>query len=299
MATKFDDLMQSMGVKPMGKSKSQTQKKAPAKKKTAPKKNVATNKKAPPPQAVKKNQDDLIAALQERVASLETSLASAKKDRVQAERAVTEVEARLAEIQSVVPVTHKSVTDVLVSWGLETAPERTALFAVDDWLERLIGASDLEENTEMAREFSENFVFVCGECTAPARRSAIPVPAARCEVCGGVDMERAVRKFIDATLINGRLRIVVVGRETKHHRMLRDRVSDPRLVLTQVPGNVRRDLGQAQTDVDHADVVIVWDADTLPTELRTIYEGAEIGGVIEACPLGQFLASAAVLIASH
>jgi hypothetical protein len=299
MATKFDDLMESMGVKPMGKAKIQNQKKAPAKKKAAPRKKAATNKKAPPSHVVKNNQGELVAALQDRVASLEASLASAKKDRVHAERAVTEVEKRLAEVQSVVPVTHKTVTDVLVSWGLETAPERAALFAVDNWLERLIGTAELEENTEMALEFSEKFVFVCGGCAAPARRSTIPVPTTRCEVCGGVDMERAVRKFIDATLINGRLRIVVVGRETKHHRMLRDRVSDPRLVLTQVPGNVRRDLGQAQTDVDHADVVIVWDADTLPTELKTIYKGAEIGGVIEACSLGHFLESAAVLIASH
>jgi hypothetical protein len=285
--------MQSMGVKPMGKAKVQAQKKPPAKKKVTPK------KKAVPSAVVKNNQDELNAALQVRIASLEASLASAKKDRVKAERAVTEVEGRLTELQAVPPVQNKTVTEVLVGWGLETAPERAALFAVDNWLERLIGTPDLAENTEMVREFSEKFVSVCSDCTAPARRSVIPVSTARCEVCGGVDMDRAVRQFIDATLINGRLRIVVVGRETKHHRMLRDRVSDPRLVLTQVPGNVRRDLGQAQTDVDHADVVIVWDADTLPAELKTIYEGAEIGGVIEACSLGQFLESAAVLIASH
>ena len=293
MATKFDDLMESMGVKPMGKSKIQTQKKPVSKKKPSPKKRPAPSK------VVQNNQADLIAALQERITSLEASLASAKKERVSAERAVTEAESRLEALQAIPVSKSPTMTEVLVGWGLETAPERAALFAVDNWLERLIGTPELAENTEMYSEFMEKFVAVCRDCDAPSRRTAIPVPAKRCEVCGGVDMERAVRKFIDATLVNGRLRIVIVGRDTKHHRMLRDRVSDSRLVLTQVPGNVRRDLGQAQTDVDHADAVIVWDGDSLPTDLKSVYEKAEIGGVVEACALGPFLESAAVLIAGH
>ena len=51
-------------------------------------------------------------------------------------------------------------------------------------------------------------------CEPPDDRRVIPVEASECAVCGGVDVASAARHVVDAALINGRLRILMVGRDT-------------------------------------------------------------------------------------
>jgi hypothetical protein len=69
------------------------------------------------------------------------------------------------------------------------------------------------------------------------------------------------------------------------------------MVLTQIPGDVRRELTSAQTDVDHADAVVIWDESSLPAELLAIYQGASRVGIVPAGSVGALLQAASEIIA--
>ena len=140
-------------------------------------------------------------------------------------------------------------------------------------------------------EIEHSVARVCGTCEPPPQMAPIHVNAKNCMVCGGVDMDVAARQFADVALLNGRLRIVIVGRSTMHHRILRRFVgSDKRMVVTQLPGDVRRDRAAAQTDVDHADVVVVWGPESVDPELLEVYNSAPQGGSVPATSVGELLA---------
>ena len=81
------------------------------------------------------------------------------------------------------------------------------------------------------------------------------------------------------------------------HRAVRRQIGgDKRLVLTQLPGDIRRDIASAQTDVDHADAVVVWDEDSVSEDLLAVYRSSVRYGAVAAGPLGIFLEEAAKII---
>jgi hypothetical protein len=298
MASEFDSLMAGMGIKPMKDERARSApKKAVSKKvarKAAPK---APTGKAAGPTAPSV---DL-----ERVAALERGLALLKEERDSAEAKVAKLKKKVARVQGALDESEErnrapgpTLGSILSDWGFETADERAELLMMDGWLERVISTPNLGEAEAMKAEIAEKFVRLCGDCHPPAGRTPLTIDRERCEVCGGFDLDREARRFLDAALINGRLRVIVVGREIKHHRMVRDRVGDPRLVLTLVPALAKRAPEQARTDVEHADAVVIWDPESIQVELYDVYRGAPRVGEVPPGSLGAFLSAAAEIIGS-
>ena len=291
MAQDFDSLMAKMGVKPMNQD------------------NKQVSKPKPKPKAIRRARKTDPKAfaepgMGERLVALEQALVVAKEERTQAEAQVTSLKKKLraarkrvtvleAEVQDPRP----SVSETLQDWGFETAPERATLLRQGVFLERIISNPFLEKDHALMVEIGQAFSRVCTVCEPPKQTAAVHVPPEKCIVCGGRNMDVASRRFADAALLNGRLRIVIVGRSTMHHRVLRRFIgTDKRMVVTQLPGDVRRDVASAQTDVDHADAVILWDPDSVEPELLDCYSRAQNCRLVSAGPVGALLEEAAQFI---
>ena len=111
-------------------------------------------------------------------------------------------------------------------------------------------ASWLDENVALLGD--------CGQCPDSGSRAILRVPRARCEVCGGSDIRRTGRKFVDQFLNRGFTRVTVVGGSPKYHRQLRELIKHHRVRLRTVPGQTRRSRKQARDDIRGSDLVIVW-----------------------------------------
>ena len=84
-----------------------------------------------------------------------------------------------------------------------------------------------------------------------------------CDTCGGSDIRREARRFVDACLNHGTTRVTIVGGSPKYHRQLRELVQHRVLKLRLVPGDARRSLRQARDDLRGSDLVIIWGATVL------------------------------------
>lgn len=290
MAKDFDSLMAKMGVTPMGDDKS-----SPGN----------TNPRGPRVKTVtRKAGESKALGAGPRNEALQRSLMVAKEERAAAEAKVTvlkkkvrRLKAEKSGLEEQLDTPRATVAQTLAEWGFETAEERGALLRLDGWLERVIAHPSLQEDQGLRTEIEQTLIRVCARCEAPPKRTPLRVAPQRCIVCGGVDVAAASRRFTDAALVNGRLRVTLVGRSSSHHRMVRRFVSDKRMVLTQIPGDVRRELTSAQTDVDHADAVVIWDESSLPAELLAIYQGASRVGIVPAGSVGALLQAASEIIA--
>ena len=136
---------------------------------------------------------------------------------------------------------------------------------------RLLEATDGES---LHTFLEDRVVLHCGgeACPVVPGRAVVRVPSKRCEVCGGSDIQRVVRGFVDACLLTGRRHVVVVGGSPRYHRQLRELVQHHRLQIELVPGNVRRTMRQAQADMARADVVIIWGATVLDHSVADLYK---------------------------
>jgi len=293
VANDFESLMSGMGVTRMDDTKGRKPK--ASKRKVAVK---SAAKGAPKKPAVKKDS--------ERVAELERALLHIKEERSAAEakvqtlkKRVKRLKGKLAEAELELAQPRSTVAQTLSEWGFETPDERAQLLADSDWLERVIGEIDLSNAEALKEELATTWVSVCSNCECPGGKRPLVVASDRCSICGGFDLQTEARKFVDAALINGRLRIIVVGRESSDHRQVRQWVSDKRLVLTQLPGSVRRARETVQTDTDHADVVVIWDPESVEAAHLEIYRKATRVGEISAGSLGSFLSEAAALIGAE
>ena len=297
MASEFDSLMSGMGIKRMDDSKGQSA--AGAKK---PRKVIRRRAKgSASADASATGTPDSEA----RIAELERALSFIKEERSAAEAKVSTLKKRVKKLKAQLSDAEKqtqqlppTVAQVLTDWGFSTADERQALLMVDGMLERIIGAADLSGDDALRSDLGERLVRVCTRCDVPNSKVAIAVQPDRCVICGGFDLAREARRFVDAALINGRLRIVIVGREAEQHRWVRQRVGDKRLILTLVPGSVRRSVASAQTDVDHADAVVIWDAESIEASELAVYRTAARVGEVPADSMGAFLSGAAAVIAT-
>jgi hypothetical protein len=295
MASEFDSLMAGMGIKRMGNEKSK-----PATKVVRRRAGQASVIVGDAPSSKQKTE-----GAEARLAKLEAGLDLVKGERAEAEAKVSslkskvkKLKASLAEAEAANSGPQVTVAAVLAEWGFESAEERSALLMLDGMLERIISNPDLGADEALRSELVEGVVRVCRDCSGPKGKLVITVSPPACSTCGGHDINREARRFVDAALINGRLRIVIVGRDTHHHRWVRERVGDKRLVLTHVSAGVRRDVAAVQADVDHADAVIIWDPETIDPAHLAIYQSASRVGEVSSSSMGGFLAAAAAIIAT-
>ena len=300
MPSEFDALMSGMGVKRLDNKGSAKPARKPARKtaKPSPAK-TATKKKA----AVARN-DSAAVSTAERIAALERGLELVKSEREKAEAKVSSqrtkikrLKSQISDLEAAAAVPPVSISTTLADWGYETEQDRQIVLHTEGWLEKIIGEPLLSEAHELRDELASAFVRTCDLCDAPAEQTPLPCEPSSCITCGGFDVAREARRFLDAVLINGRLRVVIVGRDTNHHRLIRGAISDKRLVLTQIPGNTKREVAQAQIDVDHADAVIVWDPASVSPDLLEVYRRASRMGEVPPGPVGALLSAAAAIVA--
>jgi len=121
---------------------------------------------------------------------------------------------------------------------------------------------------------SQQIVPTCMNCPSAPGFPSVRVEPDDCEVCGGEDLRTSVRKFLDACLVNGRLKVCFVGHTAKAHALLRSAVQDRRVTLVQSAIGAEKTAEQARGDVKHADAVVLWMAEGLPDEIMSIYRTA-------------------------
>jgi len=171
-------------------------------------------------------------------ASPVSKTSSADAENVALKATVADLETKLAEASEA----HASATE---QWDAE----RTKLTAEVTRLQEEMAANQLQQQV----------VRLCDNCPRLAGVMMVKVDGAACDACGGADLGRAVRRFLDACLINGRLRVTVVGRDMSTHALLRGLVQDRRLQLTQFPVD-GKDAGRVAVDVTGQDAVVLWGA---------------------------------------
>lgn len=178
----------------------------------------------PPRQAEPPGQQDnaRIAVLAARVASLEYENA--------------ELKAHLAASTALVAPKEPAgrVRQALDARGIKGADEARYLLSalvdarlVDGFLSHLAPAED----GRLTAFVVDRVLLWCGEETCPRLpgRAVVQVPKSRCDVCAGVDIEVARRRFQDACLVNGYTVVGLVGglgrdqqlleRVAGHHRL--------------------------------------------------------------------------------
>jgi len=312
----YDDLMQLMGVRrldaPQGKPKKPARPPpaAPAPPPAAagrppggpvpPPKGTPAGA-APPPTAAPP--DPGLLALRAEIADLRAALvratvagesAMARADAAEAqhadlERRYTDVDAqrrslqrRLEQDRGPAPRPPRTLAQLLADRGLMGPDEHEEVMdglrgqrALRDLLPQLVPvdeqavASVLDDRVALHGD--------CGACPSANGRFVLRVPRARCEVCEGSDIQRSMRRFIDALLLSGLKRVALVGGSPKYRRQLQELVPDKRVKLTLIPGDGRRFAQQARQDVDGNDLVVLWGGTILDHAVSGLYLGLADG----------------------
>lgn len=123
---------------------------------------------------------------------------------------------------------------------------------------------------------AERFYLHCeqAECVQAARSSGRePIPAERraaCERCGGSDNRRAGMEVLEAFRRRSIRRLVVVGGSPSVREDLATQLGDE-IDLRMVDGTQRRTQDQARTDLEWADLVLVWGASELGHKVSLLY----------------------------
>lgn len=95
-------------------------------------------------------------------------------------------------------------------------------------------------------------------------------PRSHCEHCGGSNNRRAEVAFLEACERSGVRRVVVVGGSPSVREELSGQLGK-RLELRMVDGTERRTAAKAKSDLEWADLVLVWGGTELHHKVSTLY----------------------------
>lgn len=146
------------------------------------------------------------------------------------------------------------------------------------------------------------FAVVCTRtaCRNAARRSDRElIDAARptaCEVCNGSTNQSEIDRAVEGCLGAGYRRIVVVGGSPGTHKEL-DALVGGRLEVRLVSGTERRTGRAARSDLEWADVVVVWGSTELDHQVSKLYTDKKAANVI-TCPR-RGIAALALTVSEH
>lgn len=210
-----------------------------------------------------------IRAQEERLVSLEAERDAAEHHRRTLQRA-------LEEARGAIPAPPASARAIFEARGLLGDSEIDVVVrGLGEQREGggLLALLEVADPSALESFLEDRVSLLCGEpaCAAPPGRAILKVPPPRCDVCGGSDIRRATRRFQEAALLNGLSRVVIVGGSPQYHRQLKALLTEPRLRLTLVPGDRRRNLRQAQADEAGADLVVLWGATLLDHSTSELY----------------------------
>jgi hypothetical protein len=115
------------------------------------------------------------------------------------------------------------------------------------------------------------------ECRAAAKSSGRIVvrcdPKAACERCGGSANAAAESEFIAVCASAGVRRVVIVGGSPSVRSELEHGIGQ-RVELRMIDGTERRTLDRAKSDLEWADLILVWGASELDHKVSTLYTQA-------------------------
>ena len=136
-----------------------------------------------------------------------------------------------------------------------------------------------EKLARAAQELGARFFLHCESpnCQQAARRAGRPGLRASqksaCASCGGSDNRRAQTAFAQACVARGVRRVVVVGGSPSVRTEL-DEALGAALELRTVDGTERRTADRARSDLEWADLVLVWGASELHHKVSGLYTHA-------------------------
>jgi hypothetical protein len=167
----------------------------------------------------------------------------------------------------------------LTSVGFGPGPSRNAARAAleEAQLTRPTKARMSAQKLERAMaELDARFSLHCASpaCAEAARRSGHqPLPAATkalCPHCGGSDNARAARDLVSACASAGLKRLLVVGGSPSVREELHAALGNA-LELRTVDGTERRTQDRARSDLEWADLVLLWGSTELDHKVSTHY----------------------------
>jgi hypothetical protein len=219
-------------------------------------------------------------ALKDQVAGLQAELL-AQVDRMgeaQRHRAALQRQLQLAQEQAVDPP--GDLLELLRQRGLRGNDEpRLAIAAlagarqIDDLLPLLVP----RDPAQVAARLEEDLSLSCGDdlCLPATGRAWLQVAPDRCEVCGGSDVARLARRFLEACLGMGFLKVAIVGGSPRYHRTLQRLLVHDRVRVRLLAGDARIDLQGARAQERGHDLLILWGGTILDHRVSELYRGEE------------------------
>ena len=255
-------------------------------------------------------QDEAVAALQAQVATeraarealaaqlapLQHAVGTAKLRVEAAERARASAEDRLARQPAVIsapapapaPVPQAlpptTLAEALAARGVTAEEQQRAVAALGATLE---ARSLLDQLVAADADAFEGFLdrrlaLVCGAptCVPQDAAAVLVVEPARCDVCGGSDIQRAAGNFAKACAAAGVTRVRVIGGSPNYRTQLEHLFpkGEALMVLT-MRGDKKVPLQRSKRHQAHDDLVIVWGATELDHSTSGAYR-AEFGRVM-------------------
>ncbi len=169
-----------------------------------------------------------------------------------------------------------SLAEALVARGLDDPDEQAgalAALAGTESARRLMEALETRDIAGLRSALERRLVLLCGSpgCAAPAGAAVIEVSPARCELCGGSEIQRAATRFIQACAAAGIARVRFVGGSPNYRTQL-EALFPGRgpLTVRTTAGDRRVPLHRSKAQQRSDDLVIIWGA----TELDHATSGA-------------------------
>ena len=198
------------------------------------------------------------------------------QERDAALRRVGATQAELTTVRERLAAPRLTLAAALTERGLLTSDEMTralALLAGGESGPRLLSTLETGEVAGLRSALARRLALVCGapQCLAPAGAAVLTVEPARCEVCGGSDIQRAAHRFARACAAAGITRVRFVGGSPNYRTQLEALFpGDGPPTVRITAGDRRVPLSQSKAQQRSDDLVIIWGA----TELDHATSGA-------------------------
>jgi hypothetical protein len=172
---------------------------------------------------------------------------------------------------------HTRLADLLRERGCASRDEAIEVLRglMDRRPDELIDGIELTASEPLARILDERVAFVARDLDVDlgAECVIVRVPAERCEITGGSDIQAGFRQFLDACRLSGVRRLTIVGGSPAYRREL-DELATPHakeLKLNLVSGTKRRERKRAEADKRTSDIVVIWGATELDHSVSAVY----------------------------
>ena len=228
--------------------------------------------------------------------------ATATEAALRAELGSTRAALRAAQASADPP--RSSLAAALLARGLVGGPEQAhalALLTEGEAASRVLDLLETRDPAALASLLERRLALVCGAagCAPELGAAALQVAPARCEVCGGSDIQRAAHGFVRACVAAGLARVRFVGGSPNYRTKLAALFpAGGPLTVHTTAGDKRVRLNRSRSQQRGDDLVIIWGATELDHATSGAYR-AEYGRteVIAHRGIGRMLELAAARIA--